>query len=52
MLTTGVLLLRLGDLATEQRATLFGDVVGQHANELPGAFSVLTSAKLRIRKPL
>lgn len=52
MLTTGVLLLRLGDLATEDRATLVGDIVGKHAEELPGSFSVLTSSKFRIRKPL
>jgi predicted nuclease of predicted toxin-antitoxin system len=52
MLTTGVLLLRLGDLETGDRAVLVGAVVGEHAEELPGAFAVLTSSKFRIRKPI
>ena len=49
-LSTGVFLIRLHDLPTHDRAALVGAVVREHAAELPGAFSVLSSTKLRIRR--
>jgi predicted nuclease of predicted toxin-antitoxin system len=49
-LSTGVLLIRLHDLHTNDRARLVGAVVREHGAELTGAFSVLSPTKLRIRK--
>lgn len=50
-LTTGILLVRAPELATEERAALVAGVAREHGPELPGAFSVVTPTKLRIRKP-
>lgn len=49
-ISAGVLLIRLHDLATSERAVLVGAVVREHGAELTGAFSVLSPTKLRIRK--
>jgi predicted nuclease of predicted toxin-antitoxin system len=50
-LTTGILLVRVPEVTTEERATLVAGVVHEHGWELSGAFSVVTATKLRIRKP-
>lgn len=47
-LSTGIFLVRVPEVTTEERATLDEAVVRP---ELSGAFSVLTAKKLRIRKP-
>jgi predicted nuclease of predicted toxin-antitoxin system len=49
-LSTGILLIRLHDLTTQDRASLVAAVVLDHGAELTGAFSVLSPTKLRIRK--
>ncbi len=49
-LSAGILLVRLHELATNERASLVGAVVRDHGAELIGAFSVLSPTKLRIRK--
>jgi predicted nuclease of predicted toxin-antitoxin system len=49
-LSTGVLLIRLHDVPTTDRASLVGAVVREHGAELTGAFSVLSPTRLRIRK--
>ena len=49
-LFTGVLLIRLHEVPTSERAALVGAVVRDHGAELPSAFSVLSPTKLRIRK--
>lgn len=46
----GVLLLRLNDLPSADRAALVVNIVERHHAELAGAFSVLTSRTLRIRR--
>lgn len=50
-LTTGILLVRAPELATEDRAGLVAGVVREHGPELVEAFSVVTATRLRIRKP-
>jgi len=47
--TFGVLLLRLGDLSSIDKASLVCTVIDSHADELPSSFSVLTSKSLRVR---
>lgn len=49
-LSTGILLVRAPELTTDERAVLVAGVVREHGPELPGAFSVVTATKLRIRK--
>lgn len=49
-LSKGVLLIRLHDVPTQERAVLVGAAVREHGSEFPGAFSVLSPTKLRIRK--
>jgi predicted nuclease of predicted toxin-antitoxin system len=51
MLNTGILLVRVPDVATEERACVVAGVVREHGPELPGAFAVLSPKKLRIRPP-
>jgi predicted nuclease of predicted toxin-antitoxin system len=50
-LNTGILLVRVPEVSTEERAALVSGVVRDHGLELPGSFSVLSATKLRIRKP-
>lgn len=50
--TFGVLLLRLGDLSSIDKASLVCKVIDSHADELPSSFSVLTSKSLRVRARL
>jgi predicted nuclease of predicted toxin-antitoxin system len=49
-LTSGVVLLRLGGLSPIQRADIVAQVVAQHAEELPEAFTVITEKAVRIRR--
>lgn len=49
-LSTGVLLIRLHEVPTHERAVLVAAVVRDHGAELANAFSVLSPTKLRIRK--
>ncbi|HSU16344.1 DUF5615 family PIN-like protein [Longimicrobium sp.] len=50
-ITTGVLLVRLPGFTPAERAGAVSTAVGEHGEELPGAFSVLSPTKLRIRRP-
>ena len=45
----GVILLRLHGLLLEKKAELVLSVIQQHETELKGAFTVITSEKIRIR---
>lgn len=47
----GVVFLRLGGLSSEERAELVAGVVRERAAELPGAFTVVTSDVVRVRRP-
>nr|WP_315870903.1 DUF5615 family PIN-like protein [Trichocoleus desertorum] len=49
-LTSGVILLRLGGLSPAQKADIVAQVIAQHAEELPEAFTVITEKTVRIRK--
>ncbi|HEX6373385.1 MAG TPA: DUF5615 family PIN-like protein [Longimicrobium sp.] len=49
-LSTGVFLIRLHDIPTDNRASLVAAVIREHGEELAGAFSVLSPTKLRIRR--
>ncbi len=49
-LTEGVLLLRLAGLSSADKATLVGFVVTGHADEVGGAFSVLSATGFRVRR--
>ncbi|HEX5726663.1 MAG TPA: DUF5615 family PIN-like protein [Longimicrobiaceae bacterium] len=48
--THGVLLIRLQASSTEERALRVVALVRSHEDELPGAFTVLSASKVRIRK--
>jgi predicted nuclease of predicted toxin-antitoxin system len=48
-ISTGVLLVRLHELTPSERAEVVCAAVLAHQDELPGAFSVLSASKLRIR---
>jgi predicted nuclease of predicted toxin-antitoxin system len=47
----GVVLLRLAGLSVTVRADLVAEVLRTKAEELPGAFTVLSPGAVRIRKP-
>jgi predicted nuclease of predicted toxin-antitoxin system len=47
---SGVLLLRLAGLPAHTKAELVTAVLLEHAQELTGAFSVLTAGQLRLRR--
>lgn len=49
-LTSGVVLLRLGGLPPMQKADIVAQVITQHTEELPRAFTVITPRAVRIRK--
>ena len=48
----GVLLVRLCGLSTESKAEAVARVVGEHGDEMAGAFAVLSPGLVRIRPPL
>lgn len=50
-ISSGVLLVRLPGHTPAERADAVSGAVRDHGHELPGAFSVLSPAKLRIRRP-
>jgi predicted nuclease of predicted toxin-antitoxin system len=45
----GVLLIRLAGLLPESKADLVGAALREHGAEMPGSFSVISQASLRIR---
>lgn len=49
-ISSGVLLVRLPGYTPAERADAVSDAVREHGDEFPGAFSVLSPAKLRIRR--
>ena len=48
--SNGVILLRFGKLKIAERIELLIDVLDEHKNELPEAFTVISSTGVRIRK--
>ena len=48
----GVMLIRLLGLSPEMKATFVSSAIREHAEELPGAFAVLTVGSIRIRRRL
>ena len=48
-INAGVLLIRLAGLSPQSKAELVAGAVRDHADELPGAFSVLSRGMIRIR---
>lgn len=50
--TYGVMLLRLSDLTSSDKARLVCQIIETRGDELPSSFSVLTSKTLRIRSRL
>ena len=47
--SSGIILLRLGEMSSATKATMVTSSVRQHADELPGAFAVFTPGIIRIR---
>jgi predicted nuclease of predicted toxin-antitoxin system len=45
----GIVLIRLDELRRDQRAGVAAEAIRQHQSELPGAFTVITPAGVRIR---
>jgi predicted nuclease of predicted toxin-antitoxin system len=50
-LAPGVLLLRLAGLASEARAEIVAQAVAAHAEQMSGAFTVVSPGAVRIRAP-
>ena len=50
-LSSGVLLLRLAGLSPDLKAVMVSAAIERHAAELLGAFTVVSSAAIRIRRP-
>ena len=50
LFTRGTLLIRPAGQSPQEKAQLVASVVDEHAAELPGAFAVLTTRSLRIRR--
>jgi predicted nuclease of predicted toxin-antitoxin system len=48
---SGIVLIRLGGVALDDRAEVVANVVSNRAGELPGAFCVISSNSVRIRPP-
>lgn len=48
--SSGVILVRLVGLSTDDKAEIVGDVVTRHADELLGAFIVIAPGLVRIRR--
>ncbi|MBG1265667.1 DUF5615 family PIN-like protein [Nostoc sp. WHI] len=49
-IAAGVVLIRLFGLSLNDRAEIIANAINQHADELLGAFSVISSKSIRIRK--
>jgi predicted nuclease of predicted toxin-antitoxin system len=49
-LTSGVILIRVAGLSPTRKAEIVTSAIGQHSEELPNAFSVVTPATVRIRR--
>jgi len=48
----GVLLVRLPGLPSASKASAVAQVIGEHGDEMAGAFTVLSAGLVRIRPPL
>ena len=48
----GVMLVRLPGLPSANKADAVAQVIGEHGEETPGAFTVLSAGLVRIRPPL
>ena len=48
----GILLVRLPGLPSARKADSVAQVIGEHGEEMPGAFTVLSAGLVRIRPPL
>jgi predicted nuclease of predicted toxin-antitoxin system len=51
-LHSGVVLLRMAELDSEEQAALVCGFFARHSSELDGAFSVLTPRTTRLRRPI
>jgi predicted nuclease of predicted toxin-antitoxin system len=51
-LSIGVILVRLAGLAPERKAAIVAIAIESHSEELAGAFVVVTSKSVRIRRPI
>jgi hypothetical protein len=49
---SGVLLVRLPGLSSDEKAALVASAVRDHGTQMPGAFSVVSPGLLRIRPPV
>lgn len=49
-IAAGVVLIRLFGLSPNDRAEIIANAINQHADELLGAFTVISSKSIRIRK--
>ena len=49
-LASGIVLIRLFGLSTKNKAEIVSEAISQHAEELFGAFTVITPMAIRIRK--
>lgn len=47
---SGVALIRLAGLSPTRKAAIVSSAINKHINELPGAFTVITSKNIRIRR--
>jgi len=50
--SAGVLLIRLLGLRPAVKADLVSNAIREHAQELPGAFTVLSPGSIRVRRPI
>ncbi|MBN3869050.1 hypothetical protein [Nostoc sp. JL33] len=49
-IAAGVVLIRLFGLSSSDRAEMIANAINEHADELLGAFTVISSKSIRIRK--
>ena len=49
-ISVGVVLVRLPDMRPAERAVMVSGLVREHESEFPGAFTVLSAHKVRIRR--
>jgi predicted nuclease of predicted toxin-antitoxin system len=49
---SGVLLVRLSGLSSDDKAELVAGAIRDHGSEMPGAFTVVSPGVIRIRPPL
>lgn len=49
---SGVILLRLAGLTNDRKAEIVSNAIATHASELVGAFAVVSSGQIRIRRGL